>query len=133
MARPAPWGGPAGGEGPPEGGGLDSLPSLFVFAPLLRDAERAGDATVIIALPQNTVFGEADRVFKAHLVGLGLVALLLLAAAGVGIDLMTRQRGHGPTRTPRRPRAGHLSAGPRLTRGRSGLTAPAPAGGAARA
>jgi len=122
----------AQGEGAAEGRGLDSLPSLFVFAPLLRDAERAGDATVIIALPQNTVFGEADRVFKAHLVGLGLVALLLLAAAGVGIDLMTRQRGHGPTRTPRRPRAGHLSAGPRLTRGRSGLTAPAPAESAAR-
>src|SRR3972149_3546689 len=116
----------AQGEGAAEGRGLDSLPSLFVFAPLLRDAERAGDATVIIALPQNTVFGEADRVFRAHLVGLGLVALLLLAAAGVGIDLMTRRRGHGPTRTLRHPRAGHLSAGPRLTHGRSALTAPPP-------
>ena len=122
----------AQGEGAAEGRGLDSLPSLFVFAPLLRDAERAGDATVIIALPQNTVFGEADRVFRAHLVGLGLVALLLLAAAGVGIDLMTRRRGHGPTRTLRHPRAGHLSAGPRLTHGRSALTAPAPAESAAR-
>ncbi len=114
----------AQGEGAAEGRGLDSLPSLFVFAPLLRDAERAGDATVIIALPQNTVFGEADRVFRMHLVGLGLVALLLLAAAGVGIDLLSRQRGHGPTRTVRRP--------PRLTRGRSAPTASAPAESAAR-
>ncbi|MBI3028449.1 MAG: AAA family ATPase [Candidatus Rokubacteria bacterium] len=114
----------ARGEGAAEGLGLDSLPSLLVFAPLLRDAERAGDATVIIALPQTTVFGEADRVFRLHLVGLGLVALLLLAAAGVGIDLLTRRRGHGPTRTVRRP--------PRLARRRSALTAPAPTESAAR-
>src|SRR3990172_6042964 len=122
----------AHGEGAAEGLGLEGLTSLFVFAPLLRDAEHAGDATVIIALPQNTVFGEADRVFRAHLVGLGLVAPLLLAAAGVGIDLLTRQRGHGPTRTLGRPRGGHVSAGPRLTRGRSPPTAPAPAESAAK-
>src|SRR3972149_3101906 len=119
MARPAPWGGPAGGEGPAGGGGLDSLPSLFVFAPLLRDAERAGDATVIIALPQNTVFGEADRVFRAHLVGLGLVALLLLAAAGLGSCLVPGQLGQDRSKTLTRPSAGHPSAGHRLTHGRN--------------
>lgn len=108
----------ARGEGSTEGPGLDGLPSIFVFAPLLRDAERAGDATVIIALPQKTVFGEADRLFRAHLVGLGLVALLLLAAAGVGIDLRTRRRGHGRRRAVRRPRLAH---------GRVPLAAPAPA------
>ncbi len=122
----------AQGEGAAEGLGLDGLPSLFVFAPLLRDAERAGDATVLIALPQRTVFREADGLFRAHLVGLGLVALLLLVAAGGGIDLLTRRRGRGLRRAARRPGADHPSARPRLTLGRGALGALAPAEGAAR-
>ncbi len=122
----------AQGEGAAEGLGLGGVPSVFAFAPLLRDAERAGDATVIIALPQNAVFGEADRLFRAHLVGLGLVALLLLVATGVGIDLLTRRRGHGLSRTVRRPAARHPSAGARLMRERGALTAVAPVEGAAR-
>ncbi len=122
----------AQGEGAAEGIGRDGLPSLFVFAPLLRDAERAGDATVVIALPQNTVFREADRLFRTHLVGLGLVALLLLVATGVGIDRLTGRQGHGRTRAVRRPGASHPSAGARLMRERGALIAVAPVEGTAR-
>jgi general secretion pathway protein A len=116
----------AQGEGAAEGLGLDGLPSLVVFAPLLRDPERAGDATVIIALPQSTVFREADRLFRLHLGGLGVVALLLLVAGGVGIDLLTRRRGHGVRRAARRHPARHPSTGARLALGRGGPSTLAP-------
>lgn len=108
----------AQGEGTAEGLGLDGLPSIFVFAPLLRDVERAGDAIVLIALPEKTVFGKADRLFRVHLVGLGILALLLLVAAGVGIDLQIGRPAYSPTRETRRPSAADPSAGPRFTRGR---------------
>jgi general secretion pathway protein A len=85
----------AQGEGMIEGLGLDGLPGLFVFAPLLRDPERAGDATVIIALPRTIVFGEADRLFTMQVVGLGLFGFSLVVAAGIGIDRLARWRERG--------------------------------------
>ena len=100
----------AEGEGTAEGRGLDGLPSVFVFAPLLRDAERAGEATVMIALPKKTVFRDADRLFAVHLLGLGILALLLLIAAGLGADLLMLRRPPVATRVVRRPGAGELSA-----------------------
>lgn len=100
----------AEGEGTAEGRGLDGLPSVFVFAPLLRDVERAGEATVMIALPKTTVFRDADRLFGVHLVGLGILALLLLIAAGLGADLLVLRRAPVPTRAVRGPGAGDLSA-----------------------
>ena len=110
----------AQGEGTAEGLGLDGLPSIFVFAPLLRDVERAGDAIVMIALPQKTVFGDADRLFSVHLVGLGSLALLLLVTAGAGIDLQISRPAYSPTRQIRRP-----SAGTGLTRERGAAGRPA--------
>jgi len=101
----------AQGEGATEGLGLDGYPCIFVFGPLLRIAERVGDATVIVALPQKTVFLQADRLFRGHLVGLGIVALLLLITVGIGIDLRAGWPAHVRTRAPRRSRAGDLGTG----------------------
>jgi len=100
----------AEGKGTAEGRGLDGLPSVFVFAPLLRDVERAGEATVMIVLPKKTVFRDADRLFAVHLLGLGILALLLLIAAGLGADLLMLRRTPVPTRVVRRPGASELSA-----------------------
>src|SRR5262245_7236317 len=95
----------ARGEGTIEGLGLDGLPGLFVFAPPLRDPERAGDATVIIALPRTTIFGESDRLFTMQVVGLGLFGFSLVVAAGIGIDRVARWRERGGRRAVRLPDA----------------------------
>ena len=105
------------GEGTAEGPGLDGLPSIFVFAPLLRDAERAGDATVMLAVPQKVVFRDAGRLFRVHLVGLGVVALLLLVTAGLGIDLLIGRPAHGLTRAIRRPKSDDRGVSTGLMRG----------------
>jgi general secretion pathway protein A len=104
----------AKGEGAVEGLGLDGLPGLFVFAPLLRDPERAGDATVIIALPGTAVFGEADRLFTMQVIGFGLFGLSLVVATGIGIDRLARWRRQGGRRAVGYPDGDQASGGIRL-------------------
>jgi type II secretory pathway predicted ATPase ExeA len=76
------------GEGVAEDTGLDGTPTLFAFGPLLRDVTRAGDATVVVALPKAAMFRDANRLLSVHLAGLGIVAVLLLVTAGLALDLL---------------------------------------------
>jgi general secretion pathway protein A len=121
----------AQGEGTTQGLGLDGLPGFFVFAPLLRDPERAADATAIIALPQTMVFGEADRLFTAQVAGRGLLAFVLLIGAGIGFDVLTRWRGRDGRSTERAP-AGRASERTRPTPPAGALAMPAAGDGAYR-
>ncbi len=69
------------GEGTAEVAGLDGIPRLFAFTPL-----RAGggpDVYVSIGMPRVVAFAEAHRALARNVAGLGLVALLALAAAWV--------------------------------------------------
>jgi general secretion pathway protein A len=65
---------------------LEGVPSLVLAEPLLRDASRAGDVAVVIALPRRAVFGDADRLFGLELGGLGLLALALLVCGALVRD-----------------------------------------------
>lgn len=102
----------AQGDGTAEGLGVDGVPSVFAFAPLLRDSERAGDATVIVAMPKHAIFREADRLFSAHLGGLAIVALALMVAAGLGADFLVGRPAHTLTQALRRLSAGDVRSRP---------------------
>jgi general secretion pathway protein A len=120
----------AQGDGTTQGLGLDGLPGFFVFAPLLRDAERAGDATAIIALPQTAVFSDADRLFTAHVAGRGLLGFVLLVAAGIGFDLLTRWRGRDGQPTGQLLAAARVEESLEFTRPAEALMATATRNGA---
>lgn len=108
-------------EGVAEGPDLDGLASTFVFTPLLRDVTRAGDATVMVALPHSAVFRDADRLFRVHLVGLGIVAILLLVTAGFAFDLFVGRPLHVLARLVHRLSTGDWSARPGLVQAGGGL------------
>jgi general secretion pathway protein A len=61
--------------------------SLAVTAPLLRDPERAGDATVVVALPMRVVADAVYRAVSRHLTGLFVVAALALITIGLAFEL----------------------------------------------
>jgi signal transduction histidine kinase len=74
------------GEGTAEAYGVDGIPRLFAFTPL-SGTPGGGDVYVSIGIPAAVAFADANRVLTRHLVGLGLVTVLALAAAWFGGDL----------------------------------------------
>lgn len=100
---------------------LDGVPSLVLAAPLLRDAGRARDVTVVIALPRRAVFGDADRLFGLELAGLGLLALALLWCGALAMDRLVARPAHGMSRVIDSLNAGDVRARMRRRDERTGL------------
>ena len=72
------------GTGTAEGPGLTGNNRLFGFASL--DAAN-GSAYVIVSIPQEVAFAEANRLLVQNLFGLGFVGIVTLAAAWLGTRL----------------------------------------------
>lgn len=70
------------GEGVAEAPGADGLPSLFGFTKL-RGAPEAAAVYVNIGIPKRAAYAAANRVLGTTLAGLGIVAVLVLAATRV--------------------------------------------------
>jgi general secretion pathway protein A len=94
---------------------LDGVPSLVLVEPLLRDAGRAGDVMIVIALPRRSVFGEADRLFGLQLAGLGLLALVGLVCGAMVMDRLVARPAQGLLRVVHSLNAGDVRA--RMRRG----------------
>jgi general secretion pathway protein A len=94
---------------------LDGVPSLVLVEPLVRDAGRVYDATIVIALPRRVVFGEADRLFGLELAGLGLLALATLVCGALVLDRLVARPAQGMLRVIRSLTSGDVRA--RMRRG----------------
>jgi hypothetical protein len=70
------------GEGTAEVAGLDAIPRLYAFTPLWGSPARDG-LTLSLGIPTTVAFSDVYHRLVRHLVGLGGVALLAMAAAYV--------------------------------------------------
>jgi general secretion pathway protein A len=86
------------GAGAIEAAAFDGTPSVLVAEPLLRYAGRASDATIVIAMPQRSVFRDADRLFGVQLAGLGLLTLAACVIGGLLMDRLITRPVHGMLR-----------------------------------
>jgi type II secretory pathway predicted ATPase ExeA/HAMP domain-containing protein len=100
---------------------LEGVPSLVLAEPLLRDAGRARDITVVVALPRRAVFGDADRLFGLELAGLGLLALALLVCGALVIARLVARPAQGMLRVIRSLNSGDVRARMRRGDARAGL------------
>lgn len=75
------------GEGTAQAKGVDGESRLFAFMPLQGTSENGsaedGDLYLVAGIPASAAFAEVNGIFVRHLIGLGLVAALALAAAWV--------------------------------------------------
>jgi PAS domain S-box-containing protein len=99
----------AQGEGLAEVPGVDGLPVIFGFTPLLR-APEAGGVYVAIGIPQKAVLAEINRALVLKLLGLSVVALLAFAAAWVGSDVFILRRVRALVGATKRLTSGDLTA-----------------------
>ena len=96
------------GESVAEAPGLDGAPRLFAFTPL-RDAPE-GSVYVSVGVPTAAAFAEANRILARNLAGLGLLAVLVLAATWVIGELSILRRVDALVNATQRLAAGDLSA-----------------------
>ncbi len=92
------------GPGTVEARGVDGVRRLYAFAPL------AGNSRVLVGIPTAQVYGEADRMLRGNLIGLGIVTLLALAAAWLGGEAFLLRRVNALLAATRRMAGGDLSA-----------------------
>lgn len=95
------------GEGTAEVRGADGTSRLFAFTPM---PSAAGAISVGVGISEEAAFAEANRIFARSLEGLGLVAVMALAAAWVVADLVILRRVNALVRAAHRLSAGDLSA-----------------------
>jgi len=100
---------------------LDGVPSLVLFEPLSRDAARASEATIAIALPRHSVFRDPDRLFALELAGLGLLALAGLVCGALLMDRLVSRPAQGLLRVIRSLNSGDVRARMRRSDERGGL------------
>jgi signal transduction histidine kinase/putative methionine-R-sulfoxide reductase with GAF domain/HAMP domain-containing protein len=103
------------GEGTTEAVGIDGVPRLYAFTPLrlpagTGSAPDENEAYVSIGIPRRVAFAEIDRTLARNLVGLGMVALLALAAAWVGGQVFILRQVRELSAATQRLAAGDLSA-----------------------
>ncbi len=89
--------------------GPDNLPRVYAFTPV-RSAIQDEDVYVILELPQATVFAEVDSLLARNLIVLGISAVLALAAAWIGGDVLILRRTQALVRATERLAAGNLRA-----------------------
>lgn len=97
------------GEGTAEVAGVDGVPRFVAFTPLRGPAPGRG-AYVNVAIPRHAASGDADRILRRNLVGLGIVAVLAFLAAWVGSDLVILRRVNALLTATRSLSAGDLGA-----------------------
>jgi PAS domain S-box-containing protein len=97
------------GEGTAAAYGVDGVYRLFAFTPLSA-APGGADAYVSIGIPSRAAFAAANQVLVRHLLGLGLVTALALAAAWFGSQVVILRWINGLLGAAQRISAGDLSA-----------------------
>jgi PAS domain S-box-containing protein len=96
-------------EGLIESPGWDGIPCFYAFTPV-RSMLRAGDIFVVVGTPKAAVFAEPNRLLARSLTWFALVAMLALAAAWFGADVVILHRVDALVRATGRLTAGDLGA-----------------------
>jgi PAS domain S-box-containing protein len=99
----------AQGQGVVEAVGLDGVPGVYAFAPV-SSTLYARDMYVIIGIPEDVAFAEVNRVLARNLAGLGLVAVLALAAARAFGDMFILRQVNALLQATKRLSGGDLGA-----------------------
>jgi signal transduction histidine kinase len=108
------------GQGVVEAAGLDGTPGVYAFASL-PSALYARDMYVIFGIPEDVAFAEINRVLARNLAGLGLVAVLALAAAWAFGDVFILRQVKALLHATKRLSGGDLSARTALPPGQGEL------------
>jgi PAS domain S-box-containing protein len=97
-------------EGTAQGTCLDGgIPCLFAFRPLPGPSQ-AGNLYLSVGIPRAVAFAESNYILARNLTGLGLAALLALAAARLGAEHFLLRRVKALVTATERLKGGDLSA-----------------------
>ncbi|MEK6771625.1 MAG: EAL domain-containing protein [Pseudomonadota bacterium] len=97
--------------------GLDGVPRLYAFAPLLTGVADGG-VYLSVGIPREAAFADVTRIFTHTFTGLALVTLLVVAAAWFGGDVFVLRRLQTLVAAARRLGGGDLAARTGLSHGR---------------
>lgn len=89
------------------GAGLDGVERLYTATPLSRTGGLA-DALVIVGVPVEVAYAQANRMLAQNLLFLGLVAVMALGAAWIGGDLLVLRHLRALVAAARQMSAGDL-------------------------
>jgi PAS domain S-box-containing protein len=96
-----------GGEGTARAPGVDGIPRLFAFTPVFGSSATE-EIYVSIGIPAAVAFADVNRMLARNLIGLGLVAILVLALAWFGGDAFVLRRVNKLVDATRRMARGEL-------------------------
>lgn len=104
------------GEGTAEVVGVDGIPRLYAFKPMFvldhigepGSPSEAVRAYVSVGIPSEVAFAELNQASLRHLLGLGLVGLLALAAAWFGSNIFILRQVNTLVKATKRLSAGDL-------------------------
>jgi PAS domain S-box-containing protein len=99
--------------------GLDGVDRLYAFAPLRSTVETG--LYVCVGIPTAIAYSGANQTLMRHLIGLGLILLLALAAVWIGGDILILRRIHALAGAARRLSSGDMKARTGLKTGTSEL------------
>jgi diguanylate cyclase (GGDEF)-like protein/PAS domain S-box-containing protein len=105
------------GAGTAEETGLDGVPRLYAFAPLLEGIS-GGGVYLSVGIPRAIAFAGINRILTHTFVGLALVTLLVLAAAWFGGDVFLLRKIRALVDATRRLGQGELETRTGLAHGR---------------
>ncbi len=89
---------------------LDGAERLYVYEGVARDSNGATPMRVLVSLPLDLIFAEANRTLVRALAGIGAATLLLLLGAWFGTEFFVHRSIRTLLATARRVHAGDLSA-----------------------
>jgi diguanylate cyclase (GGDEF)-like protein/PAS domain S-box-containing protein len=104
-------------EGTAEATGLDGVPRLYAFAPLLEEVS-GGGAYLSIGIPRAVAFAGLARIFTHTFAGLALVTVLVFSVAWFGGDVFVLRRLRELVAAARRLGGGDLTTRTGLAHGR---------------
>ena len=109
------------GEGIVEAYGVDDVPRLFAFTPL-SGIPAGEDVYVSVGIPTAVAFASTNRALSRNLLGLGLVAVLVLAAAWFGGEVFILRWVNRLLRATKQLSAGDMSVRVGLPYGKGELS-----------
>jgi putative nucleotidyltransferase with HDIG domain len=89
--------------------GLDGVRRIYGFSPITEGAQ-AGLVAILVGIPETDALADVNRAAAQHLAGLGLVVLILLVAAAVGVDTVVLRPVGALLTTAQKVREGDLTA-----------------------
>jgi len=98
------------GEGEFRARGTDGVDRLFAHDIVVKNPKGPVPIRILVSLPLNVVFGEANRAFVRDLAGTLIATLLLLVAAWYGAEIFVLRKTRALLAVSSRVRAGDLTA-----------------------